>query len=92
MADHQHNQNANELWLYFQNVINWIKVTFPNYRKEMNGVDWGTLYNNYKSNSYNSDKLEQEVSKLMMDRCGVNYHSINDISHEEIVVNLKSDN
>ncbi len=40
MADHQHNPNASELRSYFQNVINWIKVVFPNYRKEMKGVNW----------------------------------------------------
>ena len=35
MAKHQHEPNANELWLYFQNVISWVKVVFPRYRKEM---------------------------------------------------------
>ena len=40
MATHQHKPNASELWLYFQAVINWIKSTFPNYRKEMKGVNW----------------------------------------------------
>lgn len=40
MATNQHNPNANELWLYFTSVINWIKVVFPNYRKEMKGVNW----------------------------------------------------
>jgi len=35
MAEHQHNPNANELWLYFTSVINRVKVVFPNYRKEM---------------------------------------------------------
>lgn len=40
MADHQHSPNANELWLYFTSVINWVKVVFVNYRKEMKGVNW----------------------------------------------------
>ena len=30
-----------------------------------------------------------KASKLMMDRCGVNYHSINDIAHDEIMIDLK---
>ena len=30
MAKHQHEPNANELWLYFQTVIAWVKATFPN--------------------------------------------------------------
>ena len=32
MAKQQDKPNANELWLYFQTVINWVKVVFPNYR------------------------------------------------------------
>lgn len=35
MAIHQHDPNANELWLYFQSVMSWTKATFPKYRKEM---------------------------------------------------------
>ena len=33
MAKHQHDPNANELWLYFQSVIDWVKATFPKYRR-----------------------------------------------------------
>ncbi len=67
MADHQHKPNANELWLYFQNVISWIKVVFPNYRKEMKGVSFGTLYNEFKDKEFDSKKLEKEITKLMQD-------------------------
>ena len=38
IAEHQHDANANALWLYFQQVISWVKVVFPKYRKEMKGV------------------------------------------------------
>jgi hypothetical protein len=67
MAKHQHDPNANELWLYFQTVINWVKVVFPNYRNEMKGIDWGSLYNEFKDENFDSAKLEIEVSKLMQD-------------------------
>ena len=67
MADNQNKPNANELWLYFQNAINWFKVIFPKYRKEMKGVDIGFLYNNFKNDSFDSKSLEDEVSKLMQD-------------------------
>lgn len=67
MAEHQHDSDANELWMYFQAVIDWINRLFPTYRKEMRGIDWGILYNKYKDNSYNSDKLEEQVKSLMMD-------------------------
>ena len=67
MADHQHEPNANELWLYFQSVINWIQTTFPNYRKEMKGVPFGLLYNEYKDKKQDSKKLEAEITQLMQD-------------------------
>ena len=47
MAENQHKPNANELWLYFQSVINWINAIFPEYRKEMKGVSFGNLYNKF---------------------------------------------
>lgn len=67
MASHQHEPNANELWLYFQNVINWVKVVFPKYRKEMNCVSWGFLYNEFKNDKFDHVKLENEVAALMED-------------------------
>ncbi len=67
MSKNQHKPNANELWLYFQNVINWVEVVFPNYRKEMKGVDFGTLYNQFKNTEIDSAKLETEIARLMQD-------------------------
>jgi hypothetical protein len=67
MAENQSKENANELWLYFNNVINWVKTIFPNYRKEMKSVNWGKLYNNYKDQNFDAKKLETEVLKLMKD-------------------------
>jgi len=67
MRAHQHDQNANELWSYFQAVINWVTLTFPNYRKEMKGVAWGALYNRFKDVPQDTAKLEAEVSRLMQD-------------------------
>jgi len=67
MADNQHEPNANELWLYFQSVINWVKATFPKYRKEMKGIQWGILYNEFKDKKLDSKKLEKEITELMLD-------------------------
>lgn len=67
MAKNQHTPNANELWLYFQNVINWVKVVFPKYRKEMKGVEWGFLYNRFKDKPIDSAAVEKEISTLMLD-------------------------
>lgn len=67
MGTHQQDSDANELWVYYQAVLDWVKRLFPNYRREMKGIDWGILYNEYKDQSYNSDKLEEKVKELMMD-------------------------
>ncbi len=67
MAKHQNEPNANELWLYFQGVINWVQAVFPNYRKEMKGIEWGELYNQYKNQNFDSKKLEEEIKSLMID-------------------------
>ena len=67
MSKHQHDQNANELWLYFQSVINWVGLTFVKYRKEMKGINWGKLYNQFKDTKFDTNKLEEEISILMQD-------------------------
>lgn len=67
MAKHQHDANADELWKYFQNVIAWVRATFTNYRREMNSVQWGELYNKFKDKKLNSGKLEAEIKELMQD-------------------------
>ncbi|CAL9385036.1 GmrSD restriction endonuclease domain-containing protein [Streptomyces sp. enrichment culture] len=67
MAAHQHDLNANPLWLYFHNVMAWVKATFPKLRKEMRSVQWGLLYNQFKDADLNPAKLEAEISTLMQD-------------------------
>lgn len=67
MSENQQNENASELWQYFQSIIHWINIIFPNYRKEMKGLDWWFLYNNFWKNFYNAVELEEKIKKLMMD-------------------------
>ena len=68
MSHHQHDTNCNELWLYFQIVINWVKVTFPNYRgKLMKGLDWGIFYNKYGSGKYDPKVMEARIVELLDD-------------------------
>lgn len=68
MAEHQHDQNANKLWQHFQAVIIWVETTFKVKREKiMKGVDWGFLYNKYNDEQVDTDKIEEETSKLIMD-------------------------
>lgn len=67
MADHQHDPNANELWLYFQQVIQWVRATFVTYRREMKSVDWGALYDAYGTATLDTAELERRVAALIQD-------------------------
>ena len=67
MMKHQHKPNAQDLWDYFQRVIEWVETLFPTYRKEMKGLPWGIYYNRYHKNTYNPIALEQEIATLMAD-------------------------
>ena len=67
MATHQHDQNASALWIYFQSVITWVGATFTKKRRFMKGVDWGTLYNQYKDEKHDTKKIEEETAKLILD-------------------------
>ena len=67
MGEHEKESHATALWNHFESVINWVKSTFPNYRKEMKGVDWGGLYDKHKDDNPNPAGLEESVKDLMMD-------------------------
>ena len=67
MSAHQHDPNANELWSYFQAVIHWVELTFTRYRREMKGVEWGGLYDQFKDVLYDTAELEDEIKALMID-------------------------
>lgn len=65
MAVHQLDENAKELWDYFNEVMNWVNDTFKVYRKEMKGIQWGALYNSYKDNELEADKVELWILDLI---------------------------
>ena len=67
MAQHQNDENADELYNYVENIFLWVASIFPKYRKEMKGLNWGVLYDTYKSIHYDVDEMEKEVNRLMSD-------------------------
>lgn len=67
MSEHQHDINANNEWFYFCRVIDWVETTFPYYRKEMKGIDWGRLFSEFGANSYDTEELESKINTLMAD-------------------------
>lgn len=69
MAAHQYDPNANNLWTYFQNVINWAITNFDmrRFRKVMKGIDWAWLYDSYHEQTLDVVSLGQRISLLMRD-------------------------
>lgn len=92
MSVHQHDTNSNELWLYFLNVIEWVKATFPKYQNDMKGVEWGLLYNHYHKNMYDSEKMQKEIIKLRIDDEVTNKKGIYSyvLSGDERTLNLRT--
>ena len=70
MSNHQHDASAAPLWQFFQSVITWIESSFKptkERKKIMKGVDWGSLYKEFKDKVIDAKKVDEEVSKLILD-------------------------
>lgn len=94
MSKHQHDKDAKALWTYFQAVINWVANSFTSYRKEMKGVPFGFLYNEFKGQKLDAKKLEKEIAKLMEDEDVTNKKGIYSyvLTRKEKFLNIRTFN
>lgn len=69
MAAHQHDPNANNLWTYFQTVLNWAQTNFDmrKFKKIMGGLNWAELYDRFGSSTLDTVELAKRISSLMRD-------------------------
>lgn len=67
MSKNRHNNNIDELKAYFTSVIDWVSTLFINVEKEMIGLNWGDLYERYKTTAYNPTKISDDVKRLYAD-------------------------
>lgn len=69
MATHQHDPNANNLWSYFQQVLNWAITNFDmrRFKRIMKGLDWALYYDTYSKKTLNTSEMAQQISVLMRD-------------------------
>lgn len=68
MADHRRDNDAGELERYFTTVIDWIAAVFiraPD--KEMKGLEWGRLFEEYHQQPYDGQAVDERVSALRGD-------------------------
>ncbi len=92
MALHQHDENANQIWIYFKRVIEWIQAIFPEKRAAMKGVEWGLLYNDFKDAELDPDEIERSISVLMIDDDVSNKKGIYSyvLTHEEKHLSIRA--
>lgn len=70
MSNHQHDASSAPLWQFFQSVITWIESSFhptKERKKIMKGIDWGSLYKEFKDSVIDSNAVDEEVKKLILD-------------------------
>ena len=70
MSNHQHDASAAPLWQLFQAVITWVNTTFQpgkERKKIMKGVDWGSLYKQFRDKVFDSQEIDDEVKRLILD-------------------------
>jgi len=67
MSLHRYDKNINELKTYFNTVIDWVSGVFSDVEKEMRGLEWGRLYEEYHKKAYDPKKVSAEVQKLVGD-------------------------
>jgi hypothetical protein len=67
MSAHRNDNNINELKTYFNSVIDWVSTVFKDFKKELQGLEWGKLYEQYHSQSYDPQKVSADVRRLYGD-------------------------
>jgi hypothetical protein len=67
LSSHRNQSNINELKTYFNTVIDWASSVFKDVKKEMRGLEWGRLYEQYHSESYDPAKVAADVARLYAD-------------------------
>lgn len=67
MSRHRYDDNIKELKNYFNSVIDWASTVFIDVEKEMSGLDWGRLYEEYGKQPYNPKEVSEMVKELYAD-------------------------
>jgi hypothetical protein len=67
MSAHRYDKNIHELKTYFNSVIDWVSTVFEHVKKEMQGLEWGALYERYHAQSCDPKKVSADVKRLYAD-------------------------
>lgn len=67
MSAHRNENSIDELKRYFVTVIDWVSTVFRDVKKEMQGLEWGSLYEHYHAVSYDPLQVSSDVKSLFAD-------------------------
>ena len=67
MSRHRHDENIDELRMYFNGVIEWVSSVFVDVKSEMQGLEWGRLFELYHKTAYDSKLVSKAVQRLYDD-------------------------
>jgi len=67
LSSHRNKGNIKELKAYFNSVIDWVSSVFKDVEKEMQGLEWGRLYELYHSKPYDPTTVSTAVKRLYGD-------------------------
>ncbi len=67
MSRHRYDKNITELKTYFNSVIDWVSSVFDDVEREMRGLEWGRLYEEYHDTPYDPTEVSTGVQKLYGD-------------------------
>ena len=67
LKTHRYDSEISGLMRYFETVINWIDSVFKGTKKEMCGLEWGRLYEEFHGTPYDPDKVWARVEALYAD-------------------------
>lgn len=67
MSAHRKDENIKEIKTYFNTVIDWADNIFNEIYPEMQGLNWGDLYERFHNNAYNHNEISAKVAELFQD-------------------------
>ena len=67
MSKHRQDKNIEEIKTYFNTVIDWVDGKFDDVYDEMQGLNWGELYERFHHLPLNHSELSAKVYELMHD-------------------------
>jgi hypothetical protein len=76
MSQHRNDKNISELKTYFSTVIDWVSSVFKDVESEMRGLEWGRLYEQYHSKSYDPAVVSAEAKRLYGDPYVKNHRGV----------------